>query len=205
MNESERQFFARFQRQVEAAHNKLFAQVGKNAGELELMKKLAKPRSITEEIDSIPGRRLWYNLVGRVAFTAADDGRRGNPVNMLVSQDGPFIATHYPMAIWIPTDGTNLGRWRPVSSWPLPDQVLDLDIIDISYEVQDGGSNRNFQNEAVPPVLSRPDMLAPLPVPTMFTPNTTVQFTPTYENILFNDTTTASLVVAIPGYRIANM
>lgn len=176
-------------------------------------------RSITQEIDAIPGRRIYYNLTGRIAFTIADDGRRGQPINMLISQDGPFVQTHYPFAIWrpsAPAGATLFGLWRPVSSWPLADQAnggvaddLDEDLISISYEITDSGSQRNFQNEAVPPVLSRPDMLAPLPVPTLFTPNSTIQFTPTYERILFNNSTTppteGTLVVCLPGYRVVNM
>jgi hypothetical protein len=107
------------------------------------------------------------------------------------------------------------GLWRPVTPFPLPDQFVigvtdgDSDLISISYEITDSGSQRNFQNEATPPVLSRPDLLVPLPVPTLFTPNTTIQFTPTYERILFNNATTppteGRLVVALPGYRIVNM
>lgn len=177
-------------------------------------------RSITAEIDAIPGRRLYYSLTGRIPFTIADNGRRGQPINMLVSQDGPFIQTHYPFAIWrpsAPAGATLFGLWRPVSAWPLPTQAaggavpedLNEDIISISYEVTDSGSQRNFQNEAVPPVLSRPDLLVPLPVPTLFTPNTTVQFTPTYERILFNNQVTppteGTLVVSLPGYRVVNM
>lgn len=175
-------------------------------------------RSITAEIDAIPGRRIYYNLTGVNTFTIADDARRGQPITMLVSQDGPFIQTHYPMAIWrpsAPATATMLGLWRPVTAWPLADQFAvgttdgDTDIISISYEVVDGGSQRNFQNEPVPPVLSRPDLLVPLSVPTLYTPNTSIQFFPTYERILFNNTdvapTEGTLVVALPGYRIVNL
>lgn len=186
----------------------------------------AKPRTITEEIDAIPGRRLFYNLSAAQAFDISLDGKRGQPLNFLVSQDGPFIMTHYPMAMWRPAspdNATDIGRWRPVSSWPLPDQVVDEDIIDISYEMADSGSQRNFQNlPASPGLLSRPDNVIPVPVPTLFTPNTVIQFTPTYENILFNTagvppdstpenplqwvpTVLGVLVVTLPGYRIVNM
>lgn len=171
------------------------------------------PRSITQEIDSIPGRRIFYNLVGRVSFTSAQDGTRGQPVTFLVSQDGPFIQTHYPVVIWkpnAPDDATNYGRWRPIYSWPLPDQVLDTDICDLSYEMIDSGSQRNFQNEPAPPMLSRPDAAIPLPVPTLYAPNTTIQFFPTYERILFDaasqvPTTGGQLVVKLPGYKIVNL
>lgn len=172
-----------------------------------------QPRSITEEIDSIPGRRIFYTMSGRQSFTIAQDGTRAQPIAFQVSQDGPFIATHYPLVLWkpnAPDAATNFGRWRPVSSWPLPDQVLDGDIVDLSYEVDDSGSQRNFQNEPVGPIFSRPDNLIPLPVPTLFAPNSVFRFTPTYENIAFDagaatPTTGGELRVGWPGYRIVNL
>lgn len=187
------------------------------SNELEALKE--QPRSITAEIDKIPGRRIEYMLTGHLAFVAADSGTRGNPIPMQVSQDGPFVATHYPVAMWRPTapaNGTYFGFWRPVwAGWPLPDQaagaVVDFneDLIAISYEISDGGSQRNFQNEARPPMLSMPGNAVPLPVPTLWTPNTVVNFTPTFQRILFNaggtPTTNGLLVVGIPGYRVVNM
>jgi hypothetical protein len=179
-----------------------------------LFKELAKrPRTVQEEIDAIPGRRLFYTLMGTQTFDATNDGLIGQPINMLVSQDGPFIMTHYPVFMWkpnLPSTATNFGRWRPVASWPLPDQVLDDDIIDISYQFQDSGSQRNFQNLAVlAGLISRPDNMIPLPVPTLFTPNTVIACQPTYENIFFSSSGTATtgglLVCALPGYRIVNM
>ena len=173
-----------------------------------------QPRSITQEIDAIPGRRIFFNLVGGQAFTAAQAGLRAAAISFLISQDGPFIATHYPLVIWKPTTpegATNFGQWSPVASWPLPaQQNADQDRIDLSYEVVDSGSQRNFQNSAAPPIFSRPDNLVPLPVPTMFAPNSTIQFYPTYEDILFNAsaevaTTAGLLVVAWPGYKIVNL
>lgn len=173
-----------------------------------------RPRSITEEIDSIPGRRIFYSLSDRIDFTIAEDGRRGEPLNFLVSQDGPFIMTHYPLVIWKPNSpagATRFGQWSPVYSWPLAtQQAADQDRIDLSYEIIDGGSQRNFQNEAAAPIFSRPDYLAPLPVPTLFAPNTVIQFFPTYENILFDPdpatpTDGGQLVVSLPGYRIVNL
>lgn len=171
------------------------------------------PRSITAEIDSLPGRRIFYNLVDRVDFTIDDDGLRGQPLQFLVSQDGAFIMTHYPLMIWapnLPANATNFGRFSPVSSWPLPlQQITNQDIIDISWELVDSGSQRNFQNEAAGPLFSRPDNLIPLPVPTLFAPNTTVQIFPTYERIFFDadnatDTTGGSLICILPGYKIVN-
>lgn len=171
------------------------------------------PRSITAEIDSLPGRRIFYNLSDRQSFTVANAGLRGVPLTFLISQDGGFVATHYPMLIWkpnTPTDATNFGQWSPVCSWPLPlQQNTNQDRIDLSYEVVDSGSQRNFQNEAAPPVFSRPDNFAPLPVPTLFSPNTVIQLFPTYESIFFDPdtaepTTGGELVAVWPGYKIVN-
>ena len=161
-----------------------------------------------DALDAGKGRRVFFNLVGTQDFTASDDGKRTAAISFLISQDGPFVMTHYPVAMWrskAPSNATDFGRWRPVSSWPLADQVLDTNIVDLSYEMNDSGSQRNFQNAASPPLLSRPDDLKELPVHTLFKENSTIQFTPTYENILFNDstaTTDGTLVVCIPGYRI---
>lgn len=174
------------------------------------------PKSITEEIDSIPGRRIFYNLNGVQPFTEANAttlGQRGQPINFLVSQDGPFVQCFEPLVMWIPSapDITpNFGRWRPVFSYPLPDQVVDTDIIDISWELVDTGSQRNFQNLPTPPVFSRPDLRIPLSVPTLFAPNTTIQFFPTFNNILFdgdaeNPPTEGLLWVNLGGYRIVTM
>ena len=95
----------------------------------------ARPRTVTEEIDAIPGRRIYFTLSQVQDFTIAQNHQRGTQMSFLVSQDGPFIQTHYPLAMWrpnAPAATTNFGRWRPVSSWPLPDQVVDTDIIDLS-------------------------------------------------------------------------
>jgi len=171
------------------------------------------PKSITHELDSIPGRRIFYNLTGVLSFTTSVDGQRAQPISMLVSQDGPYVMTHYPLVIWkpsAPNNATNFGNWRPVATWPLPDQVVDGDRVDLSYEFVSGGSQRNFQNLPAAPLFSRPDALMPLPVPTLFAPNETIQFIPTFESITFDTgaavpTTAGILVVTLPGYRIVNM
>lgn len=183
-----------------------------------------RPRSISEEIDAIPGRRLVYTLSGEQSFTASQDGTRGNPINMLVSQDGPFVMTHYPLVGWtpnLPSNAANFGIWSPTRSYPMPTQQRQMlatssaysttmDVIDISYELIDSGSQRNFQNITVGGgLLSQADHLIPLPVPTLFQPNTTVSIIITYHNILFGtngeDTTGGLLHVDLPGYRIAQM
>lgn len=173
-----------------------------------------QPRSISQEIDSIQGRRIFYTLGQVQTFTIAQNGVRAAALPFLVSQDGPFIATHYPFAIWKPSapdNATNKGQWSPVSSWPLPTQQrgAQQDGIDLSYEVNDSGSQRAFQNLPVGPIFSRPDLLSPLPVPTLFAPNTTIQFIPTYERIFFGapqvPTTGGTLYVGFPGYKIVNM
>lgn len=172
-----------------------------------------QPRSITHELDSIPGRRIFYYLNGTLDFDATVNGQRAQPINFPVSQDGPYVMTHLPMVTWrpiAPATATNFGIWRPVSTWPLPDQVVDGDRIDLSWEFSDGGSQRNFQNLPTGPMFSRPDNLVPLPVPTLFAPNTVIQFIPTFERILFDataeiPTTQGRLIVDLPGYRIVNM
>lgn len=175
---------------------------------------LNRPKTLEEEIESIEGRRIFYNLVDTIDFTTAQDGQRFNQLSFLVSQDGPFIMTAYPMVAWrpnAPANATNFGRWSPVSSWPLPtQQVTTIDTIDLSYEFFDGGSQRAFQNEAAPPVFSRPDYLAPLPKPVLFAPNSTPTFYPTFNDIAFDagadePTTGGQLVVMLIGYRIVNL
>jgi hypothetical protein len=172
-------------------------------------------RSITEEIDAIPGRRIDYDLVATLSFTAADAGTRKTFAPIAISQDGPFIWTHKPVVGWrvnAPTNAFHFGKWRPPYSFPLPVQSINSDTIDISTELFDGGSQREFQNEAAPPILSRADQLIPLPVPTLWAPNSSIKFTVTFENIDFfaggdgeNATTGGKLVVCFPGYRIVNM
>jgi hypothetical protein len=170
-----------------------------------------RPRTITEEIDQIPGRRIETVLSGEVTFDLTDEGKRGNPILIQVSQDGPFIMTHYPMALWrptLPTTATNFERWRPVSTYPLPDQVVDTDIIDLLYEMQDGGSQRNFQNAPRGPLLSRPDNVVPCAVPTLWSPNSAIAFFPTYNKITWDSVippTQGTLHVDLIGYRIVNL
>lgn len=170
-----------------------------------------RPRTITEEIDQIPGRRIETVLSGEVVFDLTDEGKRGNPILVQVSQDGPFVMTHYPMAMWrptLPTTATNYNRWRPVSTYPLPDQVVDTDIIDIMYELQDGGSQRNFQNAPRGPLLSRPDNVIPCAVPTLWSPNSAIAFYPTYNKLTWDSQvppTQGTLHVDLIGYRIVNL
>jgi len=170
-----------------------------------------RPRTITEEIDQIPGRRIETVLSGEVVFDITDQGKRGNPILIQVSQDGPFIMTHYPMALWrptLPTTATNYERWRPVSTYPLPDQVVDTDIIDLLYEMQDGGSQRNFQNAPRGPLLSRPDNVVPCAVPTLWSPNSAIAFFPTYNKLTWDSATPptqGTLHVDLIGYRIVNL
>ncbi|MDX1421544.1 MAG: hypothetical protein R3322_00300 [Kiloniellales bacterium] len=200
--------------------NTLTQQITALKAQTDIVAKMAdRVPSITEEIDKIPGRRIFYNLNGTITFDISDDGRRGQPINFLVSQDGPFVMTHYPMAVWRPSapdTATAFGLWRPVAAgWPLPLQAsaagqdFNTDLVAISWEMVDAGSQRNFQNLPTPAFLSRPDQLIPLSVPTLLVPNATAQFFPTYERILFNNAATppteGTLAVALPGYRIVNM
>ena len=160
------------------------------------------------------GRKQFFGLGGRAPFSSSDAGRQGQPIIMNISQDAPFVATHYPIVSWKPTlpAGTELfGMWRPVSSFPLPTQFAgagvdgNLDLVAISYEIQETGSGRQLQNEAVLPLLSRMDHLVPLPCQTVFSENSVVTFTPTFERILFNSPTpptNGQIAVLFPGYRL---
>jgi len=171
----------------------------------------SRPRSVQEEIDAIEGRRIESVLAGEVTFTANDVGQRATPIIIQVSQDGPFVMTHYPMALWFPSapsTATNLNRWRPVTTFPLPTQVVGTDIIDIQYELNDGGSQRFMQNEPRGPLLSRPDNIVPCPVPTLWAPNAAIVFQPTYLSLTWNSATPptqGTLHVDLIGYRIVNL
>ncbi len=171
----------------------------------------SRPSTPQEQIDALEGRRIEFTLANEVTFSAADLNIRATPIVFTVSQDGPFVMTHYPMALWrpsAPNNTTNLGRWRPVSSFPLPTQVVSTDIIDILYELNDGGSQRFMQNQARGPILSRPDNMIPLPMPTLFASNSTIVFQPTYTAITWNSAippTAGILHVDLPGYRIVNL
>lgn len=176
---------------------------------------MSRPQSITEAIDAIPGRRIESIFSGEVDFTADDVGQRGRPVIIQISQDGDFIMTHYPMALWYPnapSNATNLNRWRPIQSAYLPTQEIAGDLIDIKYEIDDNGSQRYMQNAPRGPVLSRPDNIVPCPVPTQWAPNASIKFTPTYLSVLWNGgggggvaPTGGTLHVDLIGYRIVNL
>lgn len=181
-----------------------------------------RPLTPLDEINSIPGRRLFFLPTKTQDFTSSQDGAKGSSLSFTVSQDGPFIMTHFPLVMWkvtLPTTATNYGRWSPVSSYPLPTQqqqvALDTtfksfgDIVDLSYEMIDSGPQQNFQDNPLPPIFSQPGALLPLPIPTKFAPASVITFTPTYENIFFatdpaTDTTGGRLVVTLIGYRISN-
>lgn len=172
---------------------------------------MSRPQTITEAIDAIPGRRIESIFSGEVAFDLNDLGQRGKPVIIPISQDGDFIMTHYPMALWFPTapnNATNLNRWRPVQSAYLPTQQVAKDFIDIKYELDDAGSQRFMQNDARGPVLSRPDNIVPCPVPTQWAPNASIKFTPTYMAFTWDGAvapTAGILHVDLIGYRIVNL
>lgn len=171
----------------------------------------SRPRSVQEEIDAIEGRRIEGTLSGEVTFTNNDVNSRAQPIVFQVSQDGPFVMTHYPLVLWRPTapnNTTNLNRWRPVSTFPLPTQVVGTDIIDLMYELQDGGNQRLFQNQPRAPLFSRPDNIVPTPVPTLWSPNAAINFIPTYLSLTWNSAvppTQGTLHVDLIGYRIVNM
>jgi hypothetical protein len=170
-----------------------------------------KPDTVWDEINKIPGRWIESTLSGEVTFAATDEGKQGTPIIIVVSQDGPFIQTHYPLVLWFPSapdNATNFGRWRPVSTFPLPTQVVSTDIIDLQYQMFDGGSQRDFQNAPRGPLFSRPDNVVPLPCPVQWAANATLKFTPIYQAITFNGQvapTQGTLHVDFPGIRIVNL
>lgn len=159
----------------------------------------------------IPGRRVPYWLVGSQSFTTTQNGIRGADIAMPVTQDGPFIWTHYPVVMWrvnAPAAATDFGRWRPVSNWPLPDQILATNTIDISWEIRDGGAGRIFQSESLPPAFSYPGKAHRLPFECFMPANSSLVFTPTYQDIAFGGAEAATsglLKVMLPGFRIASM
>lgn len=205
LNQQEAAIIGKLQRDVQRVVAELASQRQQIASQLN------KPDTIWDALNRIPGRWIESTLSGEVTFTAAAAGQRGTPVIITVSQDGPFIQTHYPMVLWfpsLPTNATNFGRWRPVSTFPLPDQVIDTDIIDLQYEMADGGSQRNFQNSPRGPLFSRPDNIVPLPSPVEWAANGTLKFTPIYQAISFNGSTPpteGTLHVDFPGFRIVNL
>lgn len=178
----------------------------------QVQESLSRPRSPTETIDAIPGRRIESIMSGEIEFDMTLNGQVGPPITIQISQDGPFVATHYPMVLWrpsAPSTATNLNRWRPVSSWPMPTQQFTTDFVDLQYQIVDGGAQRNFQNNPRGPIFSRPDVLTPLPMPTLWAPNSVIQFIPTYQLIDWTgdevETTEGTLHVDFPGYRIVNL
>jgi hypothetical protein len=74
--------------------------------------------------------------------------------------------------------------------------------------MQDGGSQRNFQNAPRGPLLSRPDNVIPCAVPTLWSPNSAIAFFPTYNKLTWNSAippTQGTLHVDLIGYRIVNL
>ncbi|MCJ7752585.1 MAG: hypothetical protein MUQ65_16100 [Armatimonadetes bacterium] len=190
-------------------------QVDKLSGAVEVLS-----RQGVDEIDQIEGRHISYWGHGEQLFTIAQQGIDGQAISIQISQDGPFVWTHYPVVLWRPTapaGATLFGVWRPVTHFPLVMQgvdagaALDLnsDIVSISWRMSDGGSQRNFQAASLPPLFSHPYQQIPLPKRVLFTPNSVITFTPTYRRIAFNNAVTpateGNLEVMLPGFRIVNM
>lgn len=176
------------------------------------------PLSQDQEIDAIVGRRVPFNAVGTGVFDATLIGKKGQPIVIQVNSDGPFIQTAYPLITWTPTSppsATNFGKWRPVCSANLNAQAVgqpagvDLqDSIDISYEIQDGGNQRNLQNVPTPPLLSRFDKLLQLPTKMIWQASSVISVSITYRDINFNGAVppdAGEISVILPGYRIVSM
>lgn len=195
----------------------------------ELAKKIARP--LEDEINAIPGRRVNYTLTARVNFTAA--GVLVNQESDLfifnIPKDGPWIMTHYPTVMWQITASeiaTDVGRWRPISSWTLPVQEhgASQDILDLSLGFHDGGTGgRWFQNSietnvkdatgAIVPntlrhvpgrLFSNPLVLKRLPCPAYFPVKSTVGATALFDAVTFGAATAGKIVVSLPGYKISS-
>lgn len=142
------------------------------------------------DIDDIPGRRIPYNMTRTaqsLTYPAANPEAR-----FLVTHDGPFVMTHYPIFLW---------RSYPQSKWVLPGE-FDEDagtFLDLSYRLFDMGSQRAF-TDGLCPIFSRPDRLTPLPMSTVFAPNSTIKVYPEFAGPLM----TGELRVILSGYRIVN-
>lgn len=165
-----------------------------------------------DEYAHIPGRRIMFNFTQTQTFTTSQDGVRGSQMNFLVSMAGPFIMTCYPLAMWLPTlptSATNLNRWRPVSSAWLPTQAVTTDFIDLSYEMNDNGPGRNFQDNPAPAgLLSYPGRLEKLEKSMFFEKNTVIGFTPLFNKITFSGSTPptqGTLYVTLIGYKIVEL
>lgn len=175
------------------------------------------PLSQDQEIDGIVGRRVPFNAVGTGVFDLTLLGKKGQPINIQVNSDGPFIQTAYPLICWTPTSppsATNFGKWRPVCSANLSAQAVgqsgvDLqDTIDISYEIQDGGNQRNLQNVPTPPLLSRFDKLLPLPTKMIWQSSSVISISITYRDINFSAAVppdAGEISVILPGLRVVLM
>lgn len=173
----------------------------------------SRARAITpeEELNRIPGRRMNYIMSGYVDFVPAQSGNRGESIQFPVSQDGPFVATHMPSASWAPIAPAltpNVNGFRPPTIMDLATQEVSLggEFVDISWELQDGGTQRLMQSAPVPAdQLSQRIYDKKMAMPTLFAPSTIIQFTPTYNRIVAVTTTTFRLFVSIKGYRIVSL
>lgn len=172
-----------------------------------------RPMTPEEEINAIPGRRVYFTMTQSQAFTSATaNGSRGSAIAFPISADGVYIMTHFPQIVWkvtAPGNATNFGAWRPPYSWPLPlqDFISGDDVIDVSYELTDNGPTRNMQDNPVPGILSSsPGNLIKLPMPTRYEASSTITIVPTYERISLNSSGTAStggtLYISLIGYKI---
>lgn len=175
----------------------------------ELSKYKAVYRGGDDPYEALDGERIPYTFTQFQTFTSSNDGARGAALTYSVDASGPFVMTHYPIAMWkstLPTSATDFGRWRSVNSAYLATQALTTNYIDISYEWQDSGSGRQFQDNATPAgLMSYPNDMKKLPRPFLFKPNTTISVIVTYDKITFSGstpTTAGSLAFTLPGYKI---
>jgi hypothetical protein len=127
-------------------------------------------------------KKQAYSYTAEIALAQGSVAR--TPGTFTVSQDGPFVALAV-QAAWRETSGQFAGRWLPPSSEELYIRQMAQfnfanpprpDTVDFVWEVQDGNSDRNWQDKPVPSsfLYSVGGQPLYLPEPQMFMPNTTV-------------------------------
>jgi hypothetical protein len=201
---------AAFARQIATMQSQMSVMAAK------LQKVEERPMSVWDEINQIEGRRVDYVLSQDLSFTITQLGARSSGLSFQVSQDGPFIMTHYPMVSWwvnAPSNADNLGKYGAIGSWPLPTQQqgTSLDSININYEIYDSGSQRGLQTGVRSQgLLSYPGALMKMPQPVIFAAAAQIQFYCTFLDIDFataptNDSSGGNLHVDLVGFRCVNL
>jgi len=132
----------------------------------------------------LPACQKQQTFAYTVEIPLAQSANSRTPATFTVSQDGPFVALAL-QAAWRETQGAYAGRWLPPSSEELYLRAVSTfnfataprpDVLDFTYEISDGNSDRNWQDKPIPSsfLYSVNGQPAYLPVPGIFPPNSTV-------------------------------